>query len=280
MDELACPCPLRLRSRQLPRVAFGWRTVVSPPPAVARAHTRLRSSADRAADFYSAGRRFESCRGRQPLSTIVVRALPSSRHQEVRAPVCAVRVAHALASSRVRWTGAALLIPGPHFPDQPLASGALASERCLWGGGCHGPGRRVHPTYLVAIDVEGKTPRTIDSYAESLEDFRRVGRALALPNSVAAYEMPHVYAFLAALKHRGASAGYQNRRHREVRALFSWCRRMGVVDDNVFGRVPLARQPKKIPPPLLARGRHQASQSTRPQPPPGLSRPRPGALSA
>ena len=39
-------------------------------------------------------------------------------------------------------------------------------------------------TYLMAIEVEGKTPRTIESYEESLRDFRRVGRALGLPDTL------------------------------------------------------------------------------------------------
>ena len=34
-------------------------------------------------------------------------------------------------------------------------------------------------TYLTAIEVERKTPKTIASYAQSLEDFRRVGRRSA-----------------------------------------------------------------------------------------------------
>ena len=33
-------------------------------------------------------------------------------------------------------------------------------------------------SYLTALKIEGKTPATIASYANSLEDFRRVGRRL------------------------------------------------------------------------------------------------------
>lgn len=108
-------------------------------------------------------------------------------------------------------------------------------------------------TYLAAIEVEGKTPRTIDSYAESLRDFRKVGRALGLPDFAATYEVPHVYEFLAALRRRGASPGYQNRRHREVRAFFSFCVRLDIVETNVFSRVPLAKQERKIRPPFEQR---------------------------
>ena len=60
------------------------------------------------------------------------------------------------------------------------------------------------------------------------------------------YDVAHVYEFLGALRRRGAAPGYQNRRHREVRAFFSWCLRMDMVESNVFSRVPLAKQEKKM----------------------------------
>ena len=44
-------------------------------------------------------------------------------------------------------------------------------------------------TYLIAIEIEGKTPRTIHSYAESLEDFRKLGRRLGLPETLGKYDV-------------------------------------------------------------------------------------------
>ena len=105
-------------------------------------------------------------------------------------------------------------------------------------------------TYLTAIEVERKTPRTIASYAQSLEDFRRVGRRSGLPEAIEEYEVEHVYAFLGDLRRRGAAPGYQNHRHREVRTFFSWCRKMRLVEENVFARVPYAAQEQKIYPPF------------------------------
>jgi len=54
-------------------------------------------------------------------------------------------------------------------------------------------------TYLLAIEIEGKSPRTIASYANSLQDFRRVGRRLGHPSGPRDYAVPHVYEFLGAL---------------------------------------------------------------------------------
>jgi len=105
-------------------------------------------------------------------------------------------------------------------------------------------------SYLTALGIEGKTPKTIASYANSLDDFRRVGRRLGLPEAVEEYGVEQVYLFLGALQERGASPGYQHRRHREVQTLFSWCERMGMVEQNVFKRVPRIKVGERIKPPF------------------------------
>jgi site-specific recombinase XerD len=98
-------------------------------------------------------------------------------------------------------------------------------------------------TYLRAIEVEGKTPATQASYANSLADFRTVGRRIGMPEVAADYTVGQVYTFLSELRRRGASAAFQHRRHREVKACFSWFKRMGVVEENVFAKVPLVKRP-------------------------------------
>jgi site-specific recombinase XerD len=104
-------------------------------------------------------------------------------------------------------------------------------------------------TYLRAIEVEGKTPATQASYANSLADFRALGRKLGLPDRAAEYEVAHVYTFLSALRERGSSAGYQHRRHREVKTCFSWLERMGYIPENVFAKVQLVKRPLLLKPP-------------------------------
>ena len=102
------------------------------------------------------------------------------------------------------------------------------------------------PLYLTACTVEGKTERTVQSYAEILRHFRRAVDQLQLPNSVRAFRPAHVYLFMGWVRERGVSAGTQHRRQREVKAFFSWCRRMDYVEENPFMRVPMVRREQKV----------------------------------
>ena len=101
-------------------------------------------------------------------------------------------------------------------------------------------------TYLTACEVEGKTAHTVKSYRASLADFRRVGQKVGLPAAADGYTVAHVYTFLQDLRARRARPAYQHRRHREVKAFFSWCRRTGYVEENIFARVPLVKLEQQI----------------------------------
>jgi site-specific recombinase XerD len=91
------------------------------------------------------------------------------------------------------------------------------------------------PLYLTACAVEGKTDRTVQSYAETLRQFTTAVSQLVLPLHAQRFEPAHVYRFLGWVRDRGVTPGTQHRRQREVKAFFSWCRRMGYVDDNLWG---------------------------------------------
>lgn len=100
--------------------------------------------------------------------------------------------------------------------------------------------------YLRAITVEGKSPKTVVSYANSLADFRAVGRIVGLPDRLEEYRVDHVYEYLAELQRRGKSPIFRQRRQREVKACFGWFRRVGLIESNVFSRVPLVKVPEKL----------------------------------
>ena len=104
--------------------------------------------------------------------------------------------------------------------------------------------------YLTACEVEGKTRRTVQAYAETLGRFRTVCAAEGLPDRVAAFRPAHVYAFLKVIADGGVSLGTRHRRFRETRAFFSWCTRMGYTARNPFAGIPNVKVEQKVIQPL------------------------------
>ena len=104
--------------------------------------------------------------------------------------------------------------------------------------------------YLTACEVEGKTPRTVQAYAETLRRFGAVCAAEGLPDQVAAFRAAHIYRFLKVITDRGVSLGTRHRRFRETRAFFSWCTRMGYVPRNPFTGIPNVKVEQKVIQPL------------------------------
>ncbi len=100
--------------------------------------------------------------------------------------------------------------------------------------------------YLSACSAEGKTPKTLTAYRETLNLYLRLARADDLPLEVTAVTLEDVYRYLAAVRRRGVGAATQHRRHREVKHFFSWLRRLGIVPANPFQQVPLIRLEQQI----------------------------------
>ena len=114
--------------------------------------------------------------------------------------------------------------------------------------------------YLTACEVEGKTPRTVQAYAETLRRFRAICAAEGLPDRVAAFRPAHVYAFLKVIADGGVSLGTRHRRFRETRAFFSWCTRMGYTARNLWCFKTLSALCESRPPESLrAEGRRCGS---------------------
>ena len=62
--------------------------------------------------------------------------------------------------------------------------------------------------YLAACEVEGKTRRTVQAYAETLRRFRAICAAEGLPDRVAAFRPAHIYAFLTGHRRRRRLPGH------------------------------------------------------------------------
>ncbi len=104
--------------------------------------------------------------------------------------------------------------------------------------------------YLAACEVEGKSPRTVDAYAETLAKFRGICVQKGLPQRVGDFGPAHVYAFLKVIADSGVSLGTRHRRFRETRAFFSWCTRMGGCAKSPFTGIPNVKVEQKVIQPL------------------------------
>ena len=100
--------------------------------------------------------------------------------------------------------------------------------------------------YLLACEIEGKSPRTVQAYRETLRIFRRNCVADGLPTTVAAFRAGHIYQFLKTIQDTGVSIGTRHRRFRETRTLFSWCLRIGYCERNPFAGIPNVKLEQKI----------------------------------
>ncbi len=107
-------------------------------------------------------------------------------------------------------------------------------------------------TYLDACMAEGKSPKTLLAYKETLDWYLRIAQAEGLPLEVSQVRPADVYRYLAAVRRRGVSAATQHRRHREVKHFFSWLKRLQLVADNPFQKVPLIRLQQRIIQPFTA----------------------------
>ncbi len=100
--------------------------------------------------------------------------------------------------------------------------------------------------YLVACRVEGKTERTIQAYSETLRQFLVYVRVDNLPGTARKFTPADIYRFLDRVRRRGVSIGTRHRRHRETRAFFNWCVRVGECRTNPFDRIPNVRPEQKV----------------------------------
>ncbi len=104
--------------------------------------------------------------------------------------------------------------------------------------------------YLTACEVEGKSPRTVQAYDETLRRFRAICTAQELPDTVAAFGAAHIYQFLKAIADSGVSLGTRHRRFRETRAFYSWATRMGYCPRNPFTGIANVKVEQKVIQPL------------------------------
>ena len=98
-------------------------------------------------------------------------------------------------------------------------------------------------SFLVSLELAGKSPLTLDSYGRHLSEFEDW---LDKPLAVDEIESSHVEGFLLHLKRRPKRPGYQHRKEPQgglspetmrhyywtLRSFFDWCERRGLLNDH------------------------------------------------
>ena len=74
--------------------------------------------------------------------------------------------------------------------------------------------------YLMACEVEGKSPRTVQAYDETLRMLRRIVGTAGLPTTIEGFAATDVYQFLKAISDSPISLGTRHRRFRKDPGLF------------------------------------------------------------
>ena len=118
---------------------------------------------------------------------------------------------------------------------------------------CHDarpPFQTLIPVYLVACTSEGKSPKTVIAYRESLNMYLRLAVENDLPLAADAVTPTDVYRFVAAVRKGGVGDATQHRRHREFKHFFSWLKRVEAVKENPFQKVPLIHLEQQIVRPI------------------------------
>ena len=102
-------------------------------------------------------------------------------------------------------------------------------------------------TYLARCAVEGKSPRTIAAYRESLARFQRCLREAGAPLDPDQIRPDHVVVYLARFAtHRPDT---RHRAFREVRCFCTWLRAAGYTANDPFHGLRNVRLPLTIVPP-------------------------------
>ena len=98
--------------------------------------------------------------------------------------------------------------------------------------------------YLLRCNVEGKSPRTVRAYRETLTRFLRALAEDDAPTHATEIDSAHIYAYLGRFTRLGTET--RHRYFREVRCFFNWLVEAGYLDRSQFRGMRNVRVPQRI----------------------------------
>lgn len=101
--------------------------------------------------------------------------------------------------------------------------------------------------WVVVLRGDGKSPKTVEGYAESITHLARYLTAFGFPSLVGA-SAEHLREWLNSLRERGNKPATVHTRYRAARAFYEWLRREGEIRENPLDRIEPPRVPESIQP--------------------------------
>ena len=101
--------------------------------------------------------------------------------------------------------------------------------------------------WLLVLRGDGKSPRTIEGYADSVRQLTSFLQEGGFP-SLAQATAEHIREWLNALRQRGNKPATVNTRYRGVYAFYKWLRTEGEVRENPMGRIEPPHVPETVQP--------------------------------
>ena len=101
--------------------------------------------------------------------------------------------------------------------------------------------------WLLVLRGDGKSPRTIEGYADSVRQLASFLQEGGFP-SLADATAEHIREWLNALRQRGNKPATVNTRYRGVYAFYKWLRKEGEVRENPLDRIEPPRLPDTVQP--------------------------------
>lgn len=96
------------------------------------------------------------------------------------------------------------------------------------------------------LRAENLSPRTIETYCESVRQFARFHESQGMPLNVSNLRREHVESFVEHLLERWKPATANNH-YRRLQAFFKWLKNEGEIKDNPMARMKPPRVPESLP---------------------------------
>ncbi|MBL7124627.1 MAG: tyrosine-type recombinase/integrase [Dehalococcoidales bacterium] len=100
--------------------------------------------------------------------------------------------------------------------------------------------------YLLSCKVEGKSPKTLESYRQVAVNYIAFAKAHDLPLNAPDITPDYIRSYLLSLQEKGLSPFSSSSYYRTLHAFFSWLKSQGLMKESPMERMKAPKTPRKI----------------------------------